>query len=60
MTSHNLLSRGSKLDEDSIRKAISGNICRCTGYASIVKAIMQAAAKDEKRVGSDSVDPSDR
>ena len=30
--------------EDDIRWAISGNICRCTGYINIVKAI-QAAAK---------------
>jgi carbon-monoxide dehydrogenase small subunit len=43
MTSYNLLSRNSRLDEDSVRKAISGNICRCTGYASIVQAILQAS-----------------
>jgi carbon-monoxide dehydrogenase small subunit len=43
---------GSKLIEDNpepsdddVRRAISGNICRCTGYMNIVKAI-QAAAKD--------------
>jgi carbon-monoxide dehydrogenase small subunit len=30
--------------EDEIRQAISGNLCRCTGYGQIVKAI-QAAAK---------------
>jgi aerobic carbon-monoxide dehydrogenase small subunit len=43
---------GSKLIEDNpepsdddVRMAISGNICRCTGYMNIVKAI-QAAAKD--------------
>ena len=31
-------------DED-IRKGISGNLCRCTGYQNIVKAIQYAAAK---------------
>ncbi len=30
--------------EDDIRWAISGNICRCTGYMNIVKAIQHAAA----------------
>jgi carbon-monoxide dehydrogenase small subunit len=32
--------------EDDIRKGISGNICRCTGYAKIVDAIMAAAKKN--------------
>jgi carbon-monoxide dehydrogenase small subunit len=31
--------------EAQIRDAISGNICRCTGYLSIVRAISQAAAQ---------------
>ena len=31
--------------EDEIRKAISGNLCRCTGYANIVKAIKSAGTK---------------
>jgi carbon-monoxide dehydrogenase small subunit len=30
-------------DEDEIRLGISGNLCRCTGYVNIVKAIQQAA-----------------
>jgi aerobic-type carbon monoxide dehydrogenase small subunit (CoxS/CutS family) len=59
MTSHDLLSRNSKLDEDSVRKAISGNICRCTGYASIVQAILQAADAEEKGGGSNPEKPSD-
>jgi aerobic-type carbon monoxide dehydrogenase small subunit (CoxS/CutS family) len=32
---------------DGIRTAISGNICRCTGYAKIVAAIEAAAVGDE-------------
>lgn len=32
-------------DEETIREAISGNICRCTGYQSIVAAGVEAAAK---------------
>ena len=30
--------------EDEIRWAISGNLCRCTGYVNIVKAVQHAAA----------------
>jgi carbon-monoxide dehydrogenase small subunit len=31
--------------EDEIREAISGNLCRCTGYINIVKAARAAAAR---------------
>ncbi|QPF89309.1 (2Fe-2S)-binding protein [Bradyrhizobium commune] len=31
--------------EDEIREALSGNLCRCTGYQNIVDAMMDAAAK---------------
>jgi 4-hydroxybenzoyl-CoA reductase alpha subunit len=37
----------SKPDEDSIRKALSGNICRCTGYQKIVEALKEAATGEE-------------
>ena len=33
-------------DEDAIREAIAGNLCRCTGYTKIVEAIAMAARKD--------------
>lgn len=33
------------LSEEGIRTALSGNLCRCTGYQNIVKAIQYAAAK---------------
>jgi carbon-monoxide dehydrogenase small subunit len=38
-----LLKRNPNPTEDEIRWAISGNICRCTGYMNIVKAIQHAA-----------------
>jgi aerobic-type carbon monoxide dehydrogenase small subunit (CoxS/CutS family) len=60
MISYNLLSRNSRLDEDSVRNAISGNICRCTGYANIVQAIMQASDAQERGGSSDSGEPPDR
>jgi carbon-monoxide dehydrogenase small subunit len=30
--------------EEEIRKGLEGNLCRCTGYVNIVKAVQQAAA----------------
>ncbi len=43
MTGYALLQRGLSPSEDDIRRAISGNLCRCTGYVNIVKAIESAA-----------------
>ncbi len=42
---HRLLQENPRPSEDEIRQGISGNICRCTGYQNIVKAIQFAAAK---------------
>jgi len=42
---HRLLKENPKPTEDEIRQGISGNLCRCTGYQNIVKAIQYAAAK---------------
>lgn len=36
--------KGTKLDEATIREELEGNICRCTGYHNIVKAIQTGAA----------------
>ena len=35
---------GGKLDEATVRQELEGNICRCTGYHNIVKAVAQGAA----------------
>jgi carbon-monoxide dehydrogenase small subunit len=45
MTAKYLLSKNADPSEDEIRHAISGNLCRCTGYNNIVKAIQYAAEK---------------
>jgi carbon-monoxide dehydrogenase small subunit len=45
MTSYALLKRESDPSENDIRLAISGNLCRCTGYVNIVKSVQYAAAK---------------
>ena len=43
LTARALLDRNPDPDEGQIREAISGQICRCTGYASIVRSIRWAA-----------------
>jgi carbon-monoxide dehydrogenase small subunit len=45
MSALNLLSKNSSPTEKEIRTAISGNLCRCTGYYKIVEAIDSAAEK---------------
>ena len=45
MTTTALLERNPHPSEDEIRHAISGNLCRCTGYMNIVKAVQYAADK---------------
>jgi len=40
-----LLSENPTPDEDEIRETLSGNICRCTGYESIVNGVLLAAAR---------------
>jgi len=43
LTSAALLARDPEPPEDEIRWALSGNLCRCTGYVNIVKAVRKAA-----------------
>jgi aerobic carbon-monoxide dehydrogenase small subunit len=43
MTATELLRENPHPSEEEVREAISGNICRCTGYQSIVAGILQAA-----------------
>jgi aerobic-type carbon monoxide dehydrogenase small subunit (CoxS/CutS family) len=43
MTIKDFLSRNPDPTEDEIRVALAGNICRCTGYVNIVKAVREAA-----------------
>ena len=45
MCARALLAKNPKPTEDEIRHGISGNLCRCTGYQNIVKAIQYAADK---------------
>jgi carbon-monoxide dehydrogenase small subunit len=43
LTARALLDRNPDPDDQEIREAISGQICRCTGYATIVRAVRWAA-----------------
>jgi carbon-monoxide dehydrogenase small subunit len=45
MTGYALLKSNSNPSEGEIRQAISGNLCRCTGYVNIVKSVQYAAEK---------------
>jgi aerobic carbon-monoxide dehydrogenase small subunit len=45
MSAKHLLERRPHPTEQEVRKAIQGNICRCTGYAGIVEAILTASAE---------------
>ncbi|MEH6719749.1 MAG: (2Fe-2S)-binding protein [Aurantimonas endophytica] len=48
MTAVDIIGRhGSDLDEHTVREELDGNICRCTGYHNIVKAILAAAGAGE-------------
>lgn len=45
MTAAALLEEEAEPDDDRIRHALKGNICRCTGYQNIVAAVQSAASK---------------
>ena len=36
---------GGQLDEETVRHELEGNICRCTGYHNIVRAVLDAAGR---------------
>ena len=44
LTAKALLDENPDPTEDEVRWALSGNLCRCTGYQNIVKAVLAAAA----------------
>ena len=44
---HSLLLENDHPSEEDVREALSGNLCRCTGYQSIVNAVLRAAKEGE-------------
>ena len=51
-TLHALLSDEPFADEERIRDVLSGNLCRCTGYISIVEAALEARTAYQAKAGS--------
>jgi aerobic carbon-monoxide dehydrogenase small subunit len=55
MASVDLLARNPDPSEDEVREGLEGNLCRCTGYHNIVKAVRSAAAEISERAGAQEV-----
>ena len=49
MTATDLLSKNESMSDEELREGLSGNLCRCTGYEHIVKAVRAAFAATEGR-----------
>lgn len=47
LAAQDYLSRGGPADPEAVRKALSGNICRCSGYRKIIDAVVAAASRTE-------------
>jgi aerobic carbon-monoxide dehydrogenase small subunit len=45
MAAADLLAKNANPSEEEVREALAGNLCRCTGYHNIVKAVLDAASK---------------
>ena len=50
MSAIDLVKNSPALDEDAVRHGLEGNICRCTGYHNIVRAVLTAATEMGSRV----------
>ena len=57
LTAVALLERNPQPTDDEIRRAISGNLCRCTGYVNIVKSIQYAAKQMREAQASPAPSP---
>ena len=53
MAAHALLERTPDPDDDAIRDALAGNLCRCTGYVQIVDAVREAARRMRSGTGKE-------
>jgi carbon-monoxide dehydrogenase small subunit len=45
ISSYALLKKNPKPTAEEVKKAIEGNLCRCTGYVAIIKAILHASER---------------
>ncbi len=46
VTAYGLLQKNQNPSEEEIKKAFTGNLCRCTGYVNIIKAVQLASGQD--------------
>ncbi len=53
MSSIDLVNKNPDASEQEIRDSLEGNICRCTGYHNIVKAIMAASGQDVSAIAAE-------
>jgi carbon-monoxide dehydrogenase small subunit len=66
ITAHDVVERrsqagaGGGLTADEVRHELAGNLCRCTGYAGIVRAVLRAAAELDAGAAGRSADPAGR
>lgn len=51
MSASSLLDRTSNPSEEEVKRYLGGNLCRCTGYAGIVRAVLKAAAGGDYHAG---------
>ena len=49
LTARALLDRNPDPSEEQVKAALSGNICRCTGYNQIIESVLEAAAEERGR-----------
>ncbi|MCC6177649.1 MAG: (2Fe-2S)-binding protein [Chloroflexi bacterium] len=60
MTTFELLQTNAAPTDEEVRDAISGNLCRCTGYQNIVRAVQSAASKMQAAAGTPAAPPAIR
>lgn len=57
LSTYVLLKENPKPTQDEVRDGLSGNLCRCTGYTAIIRAVLRAAkelsGKEPEKEGSD-------
>ncbi|MCH7608562.1 MAG: (2Fe-2S)-binding protein [Chloroflexi bacterium] len=53
LAAHALLDRNPDPDEADVRRALAGNVCMCTGYVQIVRAVLDAARRMRAPAGSE-------
>ena len=53
MAAADLLKTNAKPTELEVRESLDGNICRCTGYHNIIKAILAASGQDVSSIAAE-------